>query len=151
MRTARPSDWKIEAMPAKRAVVQLRHDFHSAEMEIIKRGVVPKQMEDKWFVYWAKDVLHFHRSWTGFCVYEVHFRRSPLGSEMFEAVLNRDSSQYSEINNQRDISLISYLIHILLLRTPYPFPSTECDKGQAALQEWSLSGRASLGEHPDDA
>jgi len=32
-------------------------------------GLVPEEIEDKWFIYWEDDTLFFHRSWTGNCIY----------------------------------------------------------------------------------
>lgn len=36
-----------------------------AEVDRLKRGFVPVQMEHKWFIYFEGDWLRFHRSWTG--------------------------------------------------------------------------------------
>ena len=30
-------------------------------------------MEDKWFIFMENGILYFHRSWTGVCIYQVHF------------------------------------------------------------------------------
>lgn len=130
-------------MPAMSGVIPVAKTFSSAEMKRVKRGVIPEQMEDKWFVYWFNGVLHFHRSWTGFCVYQVQFRRTPAGWEMFEALVNRDPTEYTETDDRRDSLLISYLIHVLLLDAPHPFPASHSDGVRAGLQEWSSSGRSS--------
>ncbi len=29
----------------------------------IKNGFVPRQMEDKWFIFYEDECLYFHRSW----------------------------------------------------------------------------------------
>ena len=47
--------------------------FSPQDMDRIRRGVVPEAMEDKWFIYWKEGMLFFQRSWTGFCIYVVHF------------------------------------------------------------------------------
>lgn len=34
-------------------------------MERIRQGHMPEQMEDKWFMYFENNIIHYHRSWTG--------------------------------------------------------------------------------------
>jgi hypothetical protein len=29
------------------------------------KGLIPRAMEDKWYIYFENDCLYFHRSWTG--------------------------------------------------------------------------------------
>jgi len=37
----------------------------------IKNGFIPRQMEDKWFIFYEDDCLYFHRSWSGFGVFKA--------------------------------------------------------------------------------
>jgi len=67
------SDWKSLPLPAKRVELSLKHTFTQSEMDFIRNGVIPRQMEDKWFISFADDALHFHRGWTGFCIYIARF------------------------------------------------------------------------------
>jgi len=57
-------------------------------------------MEDKWFFFWSRNRLFFHRSWTGYCVYVVRFRNDQAGWRTFEALGNPDSEQYLEWREQ---------------------------------------------------
>lgn len=106
-------------------------------------------MEDKWFIYWQNDRLFFHRSWSGFCVYVVRFTNQGDCYRMVAADVNRDPEQYSEINDERDAAMISYLIDVLLLRQEATFPTAESSPEMEALVEWSQVGRAMFGQHPD--
>ena len=150
MKTAQQTDWKTEPMPAEKARLVLDRTFSADEMERIRRGVVPEEMEDKWFVYVTDHRLYFHRSWTGFCVYIVLFEEREDGAVMVEAEVNRDQSQYRETSDDTDISMVSFLIDALLLRRPATFPSDEPSDEVRALKIWSSVGRAGLGEHPED-
>ena len=150
MKTAKPVDWKIEALPSKRTVIRLDRTFLPQEMKSIRRGLVPEQMEDKWFVYWKDDCLFFHRSWTGICVYVIHFAAAGDSYRMLEADVNRDPEQYRETNDERDAEMISYLVDVLLLHQESIFPSDEPSSEKQALMNWSLVGRAMFGQHPDD-
>ena len=111
-------------------------------------GVIPEEMEDKWFAYWEDGTLFFHRSWTGFCVYIVRFVCDDDGTTAVEADLNRDPEQYKNTDEQYDVEMIAYLVDVLLLRRPSRFPSRSSSKTRAALEQWSQVGRAGLGEHP---
>ena len=107
MKTAKQSDWKTEALPKKRSTFPLDRAFSPEEMVRIRRGLVPWQMEDKWFIYWKDDTLFFHRSWTGFCIYMVRFAAAGDSYKMLEADVNRDPEQYKETSNERDAEMIS--------------------------------------------
>ena len=123
MHTARPTDWRAEALPSSRTTIGLDHTFSPQEMERIRRGVVPEEMEDKWFIYWQDDALFFHRSWTGFCIYVVRFAAEGGSYRMAEAHVNRDPSQYAETSDERDEKMIVYLVESLLLRRAAVFPT----------------------------
>lgn len=107
MKIARQSDWKTEPLPAKRAVIPLDRRFSLEDMTIARRGVIPEQMEDKWFIYWSADELYFHRSWTGHCVYVVKFEAEQTGFRMIEALANRDHQQYQGTSDAQDKAMIS--------------------------------------------
>lgn len=150
MKTAKQSAWQTKSLPPKRTTITLDGRFSSREMDRIRRGLIPEQMEDKWFVYWQSDVLFFHRSWTGFCIYVVRFVWENDTCRMVEAEVNRDPEQYSNLNDDHDAKMISYLIDVVLLGKHADFPSDEQDPQKAMLQQWSQIGRAMLGQHPQD-
>ena len=117
----------------------------------MRSGLVPGQMEDKWFVYWQDDALYFHRSWTGFCVYVVRFEADGDSCRMVEADLNRERSEYGQTDDEHDAAMISYLIDVLLLEREADFPTDAADPGEAALQQWSEVGRAMLDEPREES
>ena len=84
-------------------------------MESIRAGHIPEFMEDKWFIYWQDDKLFFHRSWTGFCIYVVHFAVEGEAGRMVRAEVNRDYEQYQLVDDEEDARMISGLIDSLLL------------------------------------
>jgi hypothetical protein len=147
---AKPTDWKTEPLPSKRSTIRLGRTFSLKEMEHIGRGLVPEQMEDKWFIYWQEDTLYFHRSWTGVCIYTVQFTVEGDKYRMIEADVNRDPEQYQETSEEIDAAMISYLIDILLLDQESVFPGSEQSPDAQVLMKWSQIGRAMLGQHPED-
>ena len=146
MKTAKPADWDLQPLPEQRTSIRFDRLFAKEEMQRIRRGLVPEVMEDKWFIYWAKNHLYMHRSWTGYCVYVVRFAAEKGGWRMLDAQVNRDPEQYRETSDDRDALMIPYLIDVLLLGNAVNFPSAGESPEVEALQAWSLVGRASLGE-----
>lgn len=155
MKIAQPSDWATQPMPEKYACIPLNRELSADDRKMMRAGVIPEQMEDKWFVFFKDDVLHFHRSWTGYCIYELQFRRLDTGWLASEFTVNRDPNQYTETNDENDRKMLSFLIDVLLLRRSADFPIDDGDGEFAVLRMWSSVGRAMLDEHqgvnrPDD-
>lgn len=148
MQAASKSDWKTEPMPALCAVLALNHPFSPEEIATMRRGVIPEAMEDKWFIYWSRNRLYFHRSWTGYCIYVVRFKCDDAGGKIVEALANRDAGQYLEADDERDKAMISFLIDVVLLHRPGEFPSAEPSDEKRALMQWSQVGRAGVGKGP---
>jgi hypothetical protein len=109
-------------MPEARARIPYARTFDCAEYERVIRGIVPKQMEDKWFVFYEDPWLWFHRSWTGTAIYGVRLRAGSAGSTVEEAWVNREPEQYRETNDVHDAAMLSYLVERLLLGRDARFP-----------------------------
>lgn len=150
MSDARSTDWKTRPLPRKRTTISLDRMFSKKDMARIRRGVVPRQMEDKWFIYWEGDSLYFHRSWTGFCFYIVRFTEEVAGWRMIEAMVNRNPKQYRETSDEIDRKRIPFLVDVLLLHRNVEFPDDGSLDGDRIISAWSLVGRALLGQHPKD-
>ncbi len=101
-------------------------------------------------MYWEDNTLFLHRSWTGNCMYIVHFISEKDSYKVISADINRDPEQYSETDDSRDIEMIFYLIDILLLHKETTFPGNIPANDKDPLREWSQVGLAMLGNHPDD-
>src|SRR5262249_61512865 len=68
MRIATRSDWKTQPMPAENERIALERDYSIEEFDRLRAGLVPQEMEDRWFIYFEDPWLFLHRSWTGFCI-----------------------------------------------------------------------------------
>ncbi|MFJ5485933.1 hypothetical protein [Pectobacterium actinidiae] len=90
----------------------------------MKQGVIPKQMEDKWFIYFEDGWLRFHRSWTGFFIYALKLDGSPAGVRVTDSWVNRDPTQYTNTDLEHDRNMLRYLIDVALLKKQgVPFPT----------------------------
>lgn len=108
-------------------------------------GVIPERMEDKWFIFWERNTLHFHRSWTGFCCFRAKFRQLKSGWKLVEIVANRNEEQYRGIDEE-DLIKVPFLIDLLLLHKQFIWPDDA--PPQAAVELWHDVGRAFIGGHP---
>ena len=150
MDAAKRSDWKNLPLPEKHAIVALDRLYSAQEMVAIGHGVVPMQMEDKWFIFCEGDEVFFHRSWTGKCVYVARFEAAGDGGRLVEARINRDPGQDGKADDDHDTALLLYVIDVVLLRREATFPSDQATPEAQVLQNWSVVGRAMLGEHPGE-
>ena len=113
-RVARRGDWKTQPMPEQNATFVLHRPFSDEEMEALRRGNVPKAMEDKWFWYMEGSTLWAHRSWTGYCIYRIDFQED----DCHIVTVNRDPEQYSSAGIEEDAASLNKLLD-WWTRTPY--------------------------------
>ena len=137
------ASWKTEPMPAARARLPYARAFDASEHERLLRGIVPAQMEDKWFVFYEAPWLWFHRSWTGVAIYGVQLRVGEGGSEVEAAWANRAPEQYRETDDAHDAAILSYLVERILLGREAPFPiRPSVDPAKATLLLHHVVGNA---------
>jgi hypothetical protein len=87
-------DWKLRRMPKSHATIQVSRRFSAREIEKIKLGFRPDNMDEKWFIFYEEDRLYIHRSWTGYCIYVVHFVKQGRDHVACEVEVNRNPKQY---------------------------------------------------------
>ena len=104
---AKKTDWETEEMPKERAHFRLLRHFTKEERENLKYGGIPQEMEDRWFWYYEDDTLYIHRSWTGTCIFIVHFH---FLTNLHEVTVNRDENQYSSSGTKEDLDLLNSLL-----------------------------------------
>ena len=97
-RIAERSDWNISGMPTRHDTFTLKNHFTPAQMMALRRGNIPKEMEDKWFWFMEGNTLYAHRSWTGFCIYRVDFKPD----DAHVVTVNRDLEQYKCTSVEED-------------------------------------------------
>lgn len=142
---ARKTSWgKCKPMPKENIVITFHHEFSHNDYEKLQYGIVPQEMEDKWFIYFEDDKLYCYRSWTGYCIYIVDFQ----GSSINKVTINRDREQHTETDNDWDCQFVVYLINLLLLHKQSPYPrEKDIDSDTAPIRQWNQMGRAMFGDH----
>ena len=119
MKIVKHADWKTIPLPESFSTIPLDRTYSEEQSDLIMAGFLPMEMEDKWFLFFENDTLFCHRSWTGSCIYQIHFVREGRSLRATHAEVNRDADQYLNTDDEKEKSLIYSLIQNFLL-TRYP-------------------------------
>lgn len=102
------ADWDISPMPEKNAQFTIKRKFSDADINRLKKGHLPEEMEDRWFFYYEDGKAYFHRSWSGNCIFIVAFN---FKTNKHIVTVNRDENQYSNTDFDEDIETINDLLN----------------------------------------
>ena len=100
------SDWKTLDMPGENAQFVLHRPITEHQMQVLRRGHIPQEMEDKWFWYMEGNTLYAHRSWTGYCIFRIDFKP---GNDHLVTV-NRDPEQFGRSSVKADAEMLNDLL-----------------------------------------
>ena len=70
------TDWKTLEMPEAHECFKLERKISGEELNNLRYGHIPHEMEDKWFSYMDGNTLYAHRSWTGYCIYIIEINEA---------------------------------------------------------------------------
>ncbi len=122
-------------MPETRQPLAWRREFSPNELATVACGLIPQEMEDKWFIFLEDDVLWFHRSWTGLCCYQVRLEGGRVSEAWFNPEVDHTAKEHAD--------LLGFLVERLLLDRPIPFPRSLTGGDQSGAVLHSLVGYAS--------
>jgi len=87
--------WNALPMPERREKLDIEFAISQRQYQSKRYGYIPEAMEDKWFYFMEDDWLYIHRSWTGYCIYQVKIvGDANSGYRVAEVWVNRDEAQY---------------------------------------------------------
>src|ERR1700733_10744567 len=110
---ARPADWQRQ--PFEEGIpIPYAAEFSPAEFEKLRGGLLPERMEDKWFIYFDRPYLYFHRSWTGQPVYRLKLEERGGGWMVAEALWSLDLAQAEGSDPSYQADLVDFLISNLM-------------------------------------
>jgi hypothetical protein len=148
------SVWALMPMPPERAHLAVGRRFSAADMDRIRQGVLPRDMDDRWLMFFAHNRLHVHQSWVGTCIYIAHFQ--PQGEQyvLVFAEVNRNDAQYAEKDDTYDRKKLLFLIDVLLLGCRVPVPEGAygyVPPEVQALERWKATGHRCTPPHALDS
>lgn len=118
--TAKKSSWKNEEF-GETVKLAFACKYSEAEFRLIEKGLIPQEMEDKWFIYFDEPFLYLHRSWTGLPVYKLKIVKtndlySVQEAHYSKSLVNKDTNLVYESE------LLDFLVSNFLLGNHKPFP-----------------------------
>lgn len=121
-------------------------EFTESQFNKIKNGLIPEEMEDKWFIYYEKGFLHFHRSWTGHGLFKAKITKEPTGYIIRDFWVERNIEKYSNLDDDGDRTTLKLLISNGLLHEPLSSLKTESslDSSDEALKNYVVYGNMIL-------
>lgn len=90
--------------------IEIALTFTDKQFSKLSKGLIPREMEDKWFIFYENDALYFHRSWTGFGIYQAPLIKERDGYSIKEFWAERNQEKYKNEDDNTDIETISFLI-----------------------------------------
>ena len=74
------------------------------------QGFRPRDMDDKWFVYYEADWVYFHRSWTGFGVFKAKLNKVQDGYFIQELWVESNHEKFTIQNDEAAVELFKFLV-----------------------------------------
>jgi hypothetical protein len=133
------TSWKRESFK-KGVPLPYQAAFDSEQFARLKTGLIPREMEDKWFIYYEEPHLFLHRSWTGQPVYRLTLKNVPTGAEVIEALWSKDLADASKLNFDYQVRLLDFLVSNLLLGQAKPFPAPGLTEPMRGVFQHHISG-----------
>ncbi len=98
-------DWKTAPIEDPVPMTPPQRVWTDQEWSVIRRGLVPASMDDRWFAFAEGDTLHMFRSWSGLGVYRARFQRAEDGWVIAEAVAER---------RHQDLGMLETVIQVII-------------------------------------
>lgn len=123
--------------------VEYEMHFTHKQFQMITKGLIPEEMEDKWFIYFEGDWLYCHRSWTGHCLFKAQILKESDAYVMKEFYVERNNNKYSNQDDDYNSGVLTFLITQGLLGIEFrdEFFKSLDPTSVRALQNWSMFGR----------
>lgn len=132
------ADWKTSEF-SNPINISMNLQLSETHMVRIRHGLLPEQMEDKWFAYFENGCINFHRSWTGAKIYEAKIQKSDAHYIVSEFAVERDVKLYTNTDDGSDAESLFFLIGRGLLGLNVDVPKKSNGKDDI-LRAWSSFG-----------
>jgi hypothetical protein len=139
---ANKADWKTEEF-SKPYPIKVNFQINETSYARIRHGLLPEEMEDKWFAYFADRRISLHRSWTGTKIFEAEIRKSGTNYAITELLVERDTEIYSNMDDGEDVRSFNFLIGRGILGYSVDAP-VDAGSETDVLRGWSSFGKMIL-------
>jgi len=88
----------------------IKLEFNEKQYEIIKKGLIPNNKEDKWYVYFENNWLYFIKFCSGQEIYKAELIYKNNYYYIDDIWVERDQDIYSNLNDDFDICIIHIIV-----------------------------------------
>ena len=106
---ATQDSWKTLPMPEKHVTVPMDIALTADQMANVRLGHIPVAMEDHWFMYCTDSRICYHRSWTGYCIFEADYEASGDGFKVTRLTINTDPEEHTATPEEAEARFRSLL------------------------------------------
>lgn len=116
IRPAVETDFETSRMPTNTIQVSASMSLNAEQMRRVRFGLVPKEMDDRWFVFFEDPHLFISRSWQHKMFYCADFEESEDGGgELRKIVINADVGSTTKQGANHARKLVRFIIMDLLV------------------------------------
>src|SRR5262245_8137459 len=108
------NSWKNSPLSKSRERLRVDRTFPAHEFDALQSGSVPRDMDDKWFVFMEGDWLYIHRSWTGHCIFQVRLEGGRGDWTVAEVWVTRDRAVFQSQGEEEDCRVLQSLFDRLV-------------------------------------
>jgi len=117
------SSWKACPPTGPLDEIDYTDTFDREEWNALQQGLVPLDMDDRWFLFCEGTTLYCHRSWTGKLIYRIEFDLTQTGgAAVAKAEVIQVHHEGKQVHSEKDAALLAYLIRSVCLGQDLPFP-----------------------------
>lgn len=138
--TATKDSWKNESI-GETCEIPYADIFSMDDFEKIRRGLIPREMEDKWFIYCDGFELFLHRSWTGKGVFQIEFKQDSSGILVERACCAKAFADKVGVTFAAELVRCLIRNHLLDGKLPFPIPAG-LKAGASGLYQHPMSSTA---------
>ena len=96
--------------------VPIRLRFTQQQYEKLKKGI-DDEMDARWFVYVEDNIVHCHRTWTGYEVFRAELKPDSESYIITELIAESNKKKYNSENEEREVLSFCKVIAWLTLQT----------------------------------
>jgi hypothetical protein len=153
--TKEPSKYSLMVKPKLFKIREIAPDvtmsFTEEQYIKLRKGIEAKEMEDKWYIFFKDDHLHFLRSWTGLEIYRAEIVKEKDGQGKYaitEFYIETDEEIINGEDHELDFDIFFQLIFrgLLGIDTRERFIKKYGEGAKGAMFVWSIFGRLFFSE-----
>lgn len=103
--------------------IDFEKSYSNTDSEVLRKGVRAMSMDEKWDIFFDKNTLSFHRSWTGRGIFKIEFLEQENELIVERAFVEENFS--NQQGNDYCSSLLNWIIEVVIFRRRTEHPKVK--------------------------